>query len=168
LYKRIMVTLDGSKVSEAILADAERLARATGAAVTLVMIAPSPKSTSEPLHAVVVAGVPAPGGVVEVPAPRIFQDKAQAMEHTQDELERYLEAKAKDLRAAGIDVETHVGFGKPAEEIGAHAKKCEADLIMMATHGSTGLAAAMFGNIALHVVASGVRPVYLVRPSNLA
>jgi nucleotide-binding universal stress UspA family protein len=41
------------------------------------------------------------------------------------------------------------------------------DLIMMATHGHTGLARLAFGSVASRVVASGVCPVLLVRPDKL-
>jgi nucleotide-binding universal stress UspA family protein len=60
-----------------------------------------------------------------------------------------------------------VQFGNPAERIVSYARRPEIDLIVMATHGRTGLRTVIFGSVAGRVLFSGARPVLLVRPGKL-
>lgn len=167
MYERILVTLDGSKTSEAVLPEVERVARGHEVSVILLTVAETPRSTAEAPHPLVVAGMVTPGGVRPAPAPRVVEDRGQALAHVQDELHAYLEEKARPLRELGLIVETEVAFGEPVEEILALARQRGADLVMMTTHGRTGVAQAIFGSVASRVVGSGVRPVLLVRPDHL-
>lgn len=167
MYKRILVTLDRSSASEAILPQVESMADLGETEVVLLTVAEVPQSTGEAPHPLVVGGAIAPGAVIEVPPARTFEDKGQALERTRQELGDYLQGKAAALGEKGLHVETDVAFGDPAEEILAAAKAREADLIMMATHGRTGLAQAVFGSVASGVLRSGVAPVLLVRPKGL-
>jgi nucleotide-binding universal stress UspA family protein len=84
-----------------------------------------------------------------------------------DEVQAYLSEKAAPLRESGIDAGTEVALGDPVEEILRVAGARGADVIVMSTHGRTGLAQAVFGSVAARVVGSGVRPVLLVRPTRL-
>jgi nucleotide-binding universal stress UspA family protein len=95
------------------------------------------------------------------------ETKAQAIDHVTDELRDYLIAEAHPLERVGIRYHAAVGFGDPAEEIIRYAEKEKVDLIVMATHGHTGLARLVFGSVAGRVVASGICPVMLVRPDGL-
>jgi nucleotide-binding universal stress UspA family protein len=51
----------------------------------------------------------------------------------------------------------------PRHEILTAAKDVKADLIVMGTHGRTGLAHLLFGSVAEHVVSHGPVPVFTVR-----
>jgi nucleotide-binding universal stress UspA family protein len=164
MYKRVLVTLDGSKTSEAILPEAEKFGRSTGAEILLLMVASPPERATEAARPLVVAGVPAPGGTVSVPAPKAYESKGQAIERVKEEVQHYLDEKAATLIEAGLNVKTHVAVGKPVEEIIAHVREYGADLIMMATHGRSALSQVIFGGVASRVLGSGVRPVLLVRP----
>jgi nucleotide-binding universal stress UspA family protein len=167
MYKRVLVTLDGSQTSEAVLPQAQEFCLATGAEMTLLMVAEAPHAVAEDPRPLVTTGAPAPGGVVAVPGPRTIETKGQAIDVAREEVGRYLDSKAALLAAEGVTVHTHVAFGKPVEEILAHARELDADLIMMATHGHTGLGQVVFGSVASRVLGSGVRPVLLVRPDRL-
>jgi nucleotide-binding universal stress UspA family protein len=164
MYKRVLVTLDGSKTSEAILPEAEKFSRSTGAEILLLMVVPFPETATEGRRPLVVAGVAGPGGTVAVPGPRAYESRGQAIERAKEEVQPYLDEKAATLIEVGLIVRTHVAVGKPVEEVIAHVREYGADLIMMATHGHTGLSQAIFGGVASRVVGSGVRPVLLVRP----
>ena len=85
-----------------------------------------------------------------------------------DELRDYLAAEGMILEKAGISFHTAVRFGEPVEEILRYANEQGVNLIVMATHGHTGLARLVFGGVASRVVASGARPVLLVRPAGLS
>jgi len=167
MYKRILVTLDRSAASEAILPQVESIAARGEAEVVLLTVAKVPQSTGEAPHPLVVGGAVAPGAVIEVPPARTVEDKGQALERTRQELGDYLQGKAAALRERRLLVETEVAFGDPAEEILAAAKAREADLIMMATHGRTDLAQVVFGSVTSDVLRSGVAPVLLVRAEGL-
>ena len=167
MYKRILVTLDGSPLSEAVLPQVEPLDGAS-VRVTLLTVAEPPQATAAPKHPLVVAGAAAPGGTATLPPARTAETRDQAIQRARAELAAYLEEKAGPLRSKGIQVETEVRFGEAVQEILASSRDHEVDLIVMATHGRSGLAQAVFGSVASSVLGSGVRPVLLVRPGSLS
>ncbi|HSP54298.1 MAG TPA: universal stress protein [Dehalococcoidia bacterium] len=165
MYKRVLVTLDGSPTSEAVLQEVARLE--PGSKVTLLIVADEPRATAEPPRAPFTGGAPTPGGIVRVPGPRVMETRDQAYGHAREELSAYLEERAGPFRSAGLEVSAEVRFGDAAEEILAAAKELNVELIMMATHGHSALVQVVFGSVASRVVGSGVRPVLLVRPREL-
>lgn len=58
-----------------------------------------------------------------------------------------------------------VRTGVPHEEIARYAKECEVDLIVIATHGRTGLAHVLMGSVAEKVVRRAAVPVLTVKPA---
>ena len=71
---------------------------------------------------------------------------------------------ATRLRDQGIGaVETRVGVGLPAQEIVELAERERFDLIVMGTHGRSGIAHAVLGSIAEKVVRRATCPVLTVR-----
>jgi nucleotide-binding universal stress UspA family protein len=87
------------------------------------------------------------------------------------EYERYLHADAEkqlrkareELVAKNVKVRTQVGHGSAADEIVLIAKTENVDLIVIATHGSTGLERWVFGSVAEKVVRMAEIPVLTVR-----
>ncbi len=87
------------------------------------------------------------------------------------EYERYLHADAeKQLRKTreelvqkNVKVRTKVGHGSAPDEIVLIAKTEGADLIVISTHGSTGLEHLFFGSVAEKVVRLAECPVLTVR-----
>ena len=87
------------------------------------------------------------------------------------EYERYLHTDAgehlkktrEELVAKIVKVRTMVGHGSPADEIVLIAKKENADLITISTHGSTGIERLVFGSVAEKVVRLAECPVLTVR-----
>ena len=61
--------------------------------------------------------------------------------------------------ALGLAAETAVTTGRPAPAIVAHAKQCGVDLIVMGTHGRTGLSHVVMGSVAERVVRTAPCPV---------
>lgn len=165
MYKRVLVTLDGSKTSEAVLDEVEKLPPECH--VILLTVGREPHGTGEEPRPLYAGGAPVPGGIRPVPPARTVEDRTQAYERVRDELDDYLEDRAAGLRAKGLDVDVAVRFGEAPEEILAAAKELKADLIMMATHGHSALAQVIFGSVATRVVAAGLMPVLLVRPRDL-
>lgn len=68
---------------------------------------------------------------------------------------------------AGITCKTMVRVGNPAAEIINAADELDADLIVMATSGRTGLQRAVFGSVAEGVLRNSQRPVLAFKPDSL-
>jgi nucleotide-binding universal stress UspA family protein len=68
----------------------------------------------------------------------------------------------------GADVETVVSVGRPALTIVEHATAGQFDLIVMGTHGRTGLSHLFMGSVAEHVVRTAPCPVLTVRDAGAA
>jgi nucleotide-binding universal stress UspA family protein len=74
-----------------------------------------------------------------------------------------LERVVARLNAHGVGVHPEVGVGPPYDEIIRCAKEKEIDLIVMGTHGHTGLAHVFLGSVAEKVVRRAPCPVLTVR-----
>ncbi len=72
-----------------------------------------------------------------------------------------LQKKYSDPKYAGVHF--HIAFGSPAEEIARVAKEDQAELIMLPSHGRTGLARIMIGSVAERVVRLAHCPVLVLR-----
>jgi nucleotide-binding universal stress UspA family protein len=68
------------------------------------------------------------------------------------------------LRDRGIAVRSEVLLGQPAEEIIDYAKDQDADLIVMCTHGRSGLGRWIFGSVTEKVLRGAKTPVLVIRP----
>lgn len=69
-----------------------------------------------------------------------------------------------ELADTGVTVETVVRTGDAADEILAEVVRVGAGLIVMATHGRSGIARVMMGSVAQHVLTHSPVPVLLQRP----
>lgn len=145
---RVVVPLDGSLASEAALPPAEALARAFGGQLHLLTVVPT------------LATVPTD----RAPAALLLPGATAATLEIEEEAARgYLVALAARLRAAGAAVEVEVGRGDPAFVVVETADRVGADLLVMATHGRSGMSAVWAGSLATRIVARYRRPMLLVR-----
>ena len=79
--------------------------------------------------------------------------------------EQYLNARAAELRAAGLRVESDVVEGIwPAQTIVRESLRLNADLVVMATHGRTGFARRALGSCAADVLRVSAVPVLVAGP----
>jgi nucleotide-binding universal stress UspA family protein len=143
--KRILMATDFSEGSERALTVAIRLAKALGATIDIVHIYAMPDAS---------AMSPIPG-VVPMPPP----DR-----DTVDEIRRRLEEIAARVRTAGAECVTFSGLGGVAGEIVAQANRTDAELIIVGTHGRTGLRRVLLGSVAEDVLRKAHRPVLIVPP----
>jgi nucleotide-binding universal stress UspA family protein len=77
--------------------------------------------------------------------------------------EETLEARAADLRQRGMKASYRVQVGVPFEEIVRVAGEERADMIVMGTHGRSGLNRALLGSVAERVIRLAPCPVLTVR-----
>jgi nucleotide-binding universal stress UspA family protein len=78
--------------------------------------------------------------------------------------EEVLSRDGKLLESAGLKVESRLLQGDPGERIVEEAKKREIDLIVVGSHGRTGLGKLVMGSVASHVVTHAPCSVLVVRP----
>ena len=79
--------------------------------------------------------------------------------------EDYLNGVADDLRVSSLEVDQAVvGGGKIVEALEGYAKQVGADLIVMATHGRSGLDRFRLGSVAEGLVTRGIAPILLFHP----
>jgi nucleotide-binding universal stress UspA family protein len=148
--RTILVPLDGSIFAEQALESAYGIARTTGAALLLVSALPVPDDM-----AATDSGM--------TPSPVAVQYEAEAAQLT-----GYLEQQVQRLRMAGLVVETQIVNGHPADAILRAGAAAHADLIVMATHGRSGLQRLWLGSVAMKVVQGATLPVLLVRAREAA
>ncbi len=82
------------------------------------------------------------------------------------EAERAVEAIEQRCNEAGVDVSTEVRTGNPPEEVLAYSEDHDIDVIIMGTHGRSGLEHAIIGSVAERVVRRSTVPVLTVRPED--
>jgi nucleotide-binding universal stress UspA family protein len=140
--QRIVVALDGSELAEAALPEAERFARTMNASILLVRAVVPP--------AILHGGEIVPGAL-------------PVLDELETEASQYLERTAERVRAHGVEVDLKVAAGIPAEVLLDVANDNGADLIVMTTHGRSGLDRWMFGSVADAVVRHGELPVLVIR-----
>lgn len=139
--KRILVPVDFSENSRKAVTYASAFARQFGASLTF-------------LHAVQVNYAYGEFGAIDFTSlEREMRSGAQ----------KELDALLGTARAAGLDAEALIREGSPAKVIAEVASECAADLLVISTHGYTGLKHVLMGSIAEHVVRYAPCPVLVVR-----
>jgi len=82
-----------------------------------------------------------------------------------DKYRKYLAGVQSDLRAEGLQVETVViEGGNPSQAIADFSEKSSVDLIVIATHGYTGMKKMLIGSVAFKILHESHIPVLLIRP----
>jgi len=141
--KTILCPTDFSPPSHEAVKMASELASHFGAEICLTYIVPAIPSLP-----------PNPNYVFEIP-------EYERLLHA--DAERNLKKLQDELIASQVRGRSVVGHGQAAEQIAAIAEKEKADLIVIATHGSTGWRHLMFGSVAEKVVRLAKCPVLTVR-----
>ena len=110
--------------------------------------------------------VPSATEVLEDDNGRVLEYLDQQDERHRIEASDYLSGVANGLRnrPLPIPVELDARLGEPTAGIISAAAQASADLIVMATHGRTGIRRAVVGSVAGDVLRSGVTPVVLIHP----
>jgi nucleotide-binding universal stress UspA family protein len=140
--KRILAPTDFSAPSAEALATAIAFARAFGATLDVVHV------TVEATYA-----LPPPVDMATVPMD-VGKMMAEAGRALSDEQAR--------VREAGVASESTLLVGRPDTEIVTHAQKTGADLIVMGTHGRSGLGHVLLGSVAERVVQHAHCPVLII------
>lgn len=152
--RTLLVPLSGSEVSAVVLPHVENLAKQKGIQTSVVLMEVVEPPVTPSYYSPELTGVPLNWGQF------VEQEMARNKKAAQD----YLAVVEKRFQEAGIPVCTMIQTGKPAEEIVAYARKNPFCVIVMATHGRTGLSRLVYGSVAESVLYGVSNPIVLVRP----
>jgi len=75
----------------------------------------------------------------------------------------YLDQAASRVKLDGVEVQKQFINGSPAESIAEYATKNEVDLIIISTHGRSGISRWVWGSVADRILRSACVPVLMVR-----
>jgi nucleotide-binding universal stress UspA family protein len=143
MYERLLVPLDGSELAEVAIPYAEELAGKFGSKVILLNVRRPSEDPSNPEH----------GAYLNKMIAMIEDDTKKSPALSSGE-----KAKVESAIIGLSGLLTH-----PAEEILDYAEKENISLIIMATHGRTGIKRWALGSVAEKVVRASTKPILLVR-----
>lgn len=140
MFKNILVPLDGSTLAECVLPHALSLCTALDADVTLLHVLERPRDT---------------GSLQPVDPLKWVLKKNEA--------EGYLQQMAARFKDVGLDVEYFLREGPPAEVIINQSSLGIIDLIVMSTHGSSGLSGWNVSSVVQKIILRANKSMMLVR-----
>lgn len=142
-YKRILVPLDGSELAEMALPDAFAIARLSQAQVTALQVIVPIAYDLDP----------------DVDDPDFIEQQGRKYCAL---ARQYLKGVCERVGCENISVHTEAKTGSPAETIIDYAHQQSIDLIVMATHGRSGLKRWVYGSVADKVLRGANVPILLV------
>jgi len=156
MYQKILVPLDGSELAECVLPHVEAIATGCNAG------------------SIILARVVEPFGLPVAVEYDIYSRKEIEEEWQLFELEersvaeRYLDQVANRFRKEGRYVQSQVLAGRVAESLADYAAENGVDLIVIATHGRSGIGRWVWGSTADRLLRSSCVPVLMVRAPGCA
>ncbi len=145
--RKILMTTDLSPYSLAALDYVSTLSQISGVSIYLMYVA-EPGHQGLPKHA------------------QASRKKGQALNAREEAARMLAEFVARNIGSA-VKVLQVVRIGSPAEEIKRFAEEQAIDLIVIATHGRSGLRRMMLGSVAQRVVRDSSVPVLTVKPADM-
>ena len=142
MKKPILVPVDFSDATGAVIAEALRLAKALQTGMVILHVAP-----------------PEPEFVGYEPGPQSVRDAVARKLHAEHKELQALEASAK---ATGVDTTTLLIQGYAAEKVVQEAEKLEAGMIVMGSHGHGKLRQLLVGSVTDAVLRKSRVPVLIV------
>lgn len=146
-WQSIIVPLDGSAAAEKVLPHAAYLARKMNLAIHLARVYALPPDAYLVGDGLMVSG------------------PAQYRERIEAEAQTYLDSKAEELRAEGLErISATAVEGDPASEIVDLAETMPGGLIALSTHGRSGVYRWVLGSVTEKVIRHGKNPVLVIPP----
>lgn len=139
--KTLLVPLDGSVLAEKVLPHVEILAKQPG----------------KPTVDVVLFRV--------IEHPTTSGQYFRNIPENREEIEQYLANIVTRLKNAKIKVKSKISSGDPAEQIVDYGRKNPFSIIVMSTHGHSGVSRWFYGSVATRVLEHAANPIFLARPS---
>ncbi|MDM7998915.1 MAG: universal stress protein [Dehalococcoidia bacterium] len=150
MYKHILIPLDGSKLAETAIAHAEKLAKGCGTQdITLLAVVERTKGYRK---------------VVDPSKPPEEQVSTEPVSRKERDARSYITRMAKKLSERGLAVHSKVVVGDPAQAIIYEAEHSPCDIIVMASHGRSGITRWALGSVADKVLRASTLPILMVGP----
>jgi universal stress protein A len=146
-WKTILVPHDFSSSANHAAAVARDEAKAHGSSIVL-------------LHVIDLSGALRPDTVI---MPDVTGAPINVRDYAINQAEAHLDDLAARLKADGVHVTTFIRVGNAVDEINTFADENFVNLIVMATHGRTGLAHLLVGSVTERVVRTSKVPVLTIR-----
>jgi nucleotide-binding universal stress UspA family protein len=147
---RILFATDGSDAAESAEQCLNRLPLPPGSAIDVLTV---------------IGAWPVPAPVLGEPAMLQYETVLRA---EQESAEKTLDEAATRLKREGIEVERHLRRGEPAFQILHAAEELDPDLLVVGSHGRTGLEAFLLGSVARNVAKHARCPVLVARAPRAA
>jgi nucleotide-binding universal stress UspA family protein len=145
--QKVLITLDGSPLSERAIEPGLAVAQSLNAAVTLLRVVPR---------------VSIDGKLDEHERGLSRRMQEDLIEEARD----YLRARSEAAARSGVAIKSEVRIGSPADIILEHIETYGTDLIVMATHGRTGLKRWVYGSVTAKVLRSVNCSMLVIRPTD--
>jgi len=149
LYKRIIVPLDGSTLAEEALGQAKELSASMGSPIHLIRVVDTYRTQA----------IPASGMAID------YSMLAELAEEEIEDAKTYMRTEVEKLRGEGLSVTGEVLHGAIAQQIVDAAGPD--DIIVMSSHGRTGIKRWFLGSVAEEVMRRATCPVLLHRSSGV-
>jgi len=146
MFNRILVCLDGSTVTEQILPYAEEEARRFNSKLILIIVTYPPSVVVEPTTGYYHA------------------TSLEKIQKDMDHAATYLETVTEQFQKKGIDTDYEVLQGETGKVIVDYAAENNIDLIILGTHGRSGLGRLVFGSVTDYVLKHSALPILVKKP----
>jgi nucleotide-binding universal stress UspA family protein len=147
MYKNILIPLDGSELAECVLPHVESIAKGCGVQNVVFLRAVEPFHTPSNYYGTI---------LTEEDIKRIDQDNKTAAED-------YLNQLVNRMNPNEVTIHSEIIVGKAPESIAEYAIKTDIDLIIIATHGRSGISRWIWGSVADRILRSSCVPVLMIR-----
>lgn len=144
MYNKILVPLDGSKRAEAVFPHVEEMARRYDAEIIFLCV--------QELHV-----------MLEWDEVVDLGKCHDTFDIRKKETESYLAQHKRKFRKKGIKADAHVVYGPVVKSILTAAEEMDADVIVMASHGLSGLPRTFYGSVTAGVLQKIDRPLLIIR-----
>lgn len=149
MYTKILVPVDGSKLAECVLPPLRWFVKVS--------------HVNEIIFLRVIKPFKVPGGINDA----IPDSERHRLEsNAANDALRYLDDLGREFESPEVKVTRKVLIGKPAEAIAEYVRNSSVDLIIMATHGYSGIHRWVSGSVADEILHAARVPVLLVRPED--
>lgn len=149
MYTKILIPLDGSEFAESVIPYVKWFIKVSDVDEIVLLRAVEPLQSA--------------GGIALREAP---EERKHIDQDSADLARKYLGEIARQYQDAGIKVTIEVLIGKPVKVIAEFVAECDVDLIIMASHGLSGIHRWVRGSIADEIFHAAKVPIFLVKPED--
>ena len=154
MYRKILIPLDGSELAECVLPHVDTIIKGCGVEEIIFVRVVEPVSLP--------AGTLTDGAAVFTEADAI-KTRESLDARNEAEARQYLEGVVGRYKSGGVKVDMTLLKGKPADELIDYIRKSDADLLIIASHGRSGISRWIHGSVAERLLRTVCMPLMMIR-----